>query len=267
MQPDKGLSQTEVKDVRVFDNDEFGKLRTVAGDGAVWLVAADVATALGYSSAKDLARTLDDDEKGRHLVPTIKGVQELIVINEAGFYKVVLQRKAGWIKDPERRAVVERFQRWVTHEVLPAIRRDGGYIASRDGESPEELMARALKVADATLRRQAAQIEEMRPKALFADAVSASDRSILVGDLAKILKQNGVDTGRQRLFAKLHEDGFLMWSHGVHMPTQRAMEMGLFEVKEHTGLKPDGSAWTSMTVCVTGRGQVYFVNRYCRGAA
>ena len=264
MQPNNGLSHTEVK---VFNREEFGDLRVVQMGGEPWFVAKDVARALGYRSTGELSRNLFDDEKGTQILRTPGGDQGFVVMSEGGFYHSVMQRRLSFVKDPARRSAVERFRRWVTHEVLPAIRRDGGYVAAVPGEGPEELMARALKVADATLRRQAAQIEEMRPKALFADAVSASDRSILVGDLAKILRQNGVDTGRQRLFSRLHEDGFLMWSRGAHMPTQRAMEMGLFEVKEHTGLKPDGSAWTSMTVCVTGRGQVYFVNRYCKGAA
>lgn len=255
MQPDKRLSHTEVK---VFNREEFGDLRVVQMDGEPWFVAKDVCNALEIGRQQDSTRYLDDDEKRECLVDTPGGRQKMACVSEPGLYRLVMK---------SRTPLAKRFQRWVTHEVLPAIRRDGGYVAAVPGEGPEELMARALKVADATLRRQAAQIEEMRPKALFADAVSASDRSILVGDLAKILRQNGVDTGRQRLFARLHEDGFLMWSRGAHMPTQRAMEMGLFEVKEHTGLKPDGSAWTSMTVCVTGRGQVYFVNRYCKGAA
>ncbi len=259
MQP-KGLSHTDVK---VFNSDEFGEVRTALVNGEPWFAIKDVAKILGYRSAYELARNLFDEEKGTQILRTPGGDQELMVMSEAGFYHSVMQRRSTFVKDPVRRETVERFQRWVTHDVLPSIRRDGGYMVARPDESPEELMARALKVADATMRRQAAQIEEMRPKALFADAVSASDRSILVGDLAKLLKQNGYDTGRQRLFATLHDDGFLMWSRGMHMPTQRAMEMGLFEVKEHTGVKPDGSAWTSLTVCVTGKGQVYFVNRYC----
>jgi anti-repressor protein len=148
--------------------------------------------------------------------------------------------------------------------VLPAIRKDGGYIASNAEDTPEQIMARAVLIAQKTIEKQQAQINEMKPKAFFAEAVSASSSSILVGELAKLLRQNGFETGQKRLFDLLRNEGYLMKSvSSKNMPTQKSMEMGLFEIKETTIATPNGSVRVTKTPKVTGKGQVYFVNRYC----
>ncbi len=245
--------------MQAFDNPEFGQLRVVQGeDGEPWFVASDVAKALGYRDAEKMTRRLDDDEKGTRSVGTPGGMQQMTVITEAGMYSAILGSKVEGAR---------RFKRWVTHEVLPSIRRNGGYVVARPDETPEQLLARALKLADATLREGDARIAELGPKALFADAVAASDGTCLVGELAKMLRQNGVEVGQNRLFALLREDGYLGKSgSNRNVPTQRAMEMGLFRIKETAITHSDGHVTINRTPKVTGRGQRYYVNRYCKGA-
>lgn len=248
-------------EVQVFSHNDFGSIQAVEVGGEPWFVAGPVAKALGYRMASDMTRRLDDDEKGTRSVRTPGGEQSVSVISEPGLYSAVLGSKL-----PSAKA----FRRWVTHEVIPSIRRHGLYATPQAAEAmladPDVMIGalQALKAERAKAAELAAANAEMAPKALFADAVAASDRCILVGDLAKLLKQNGYNTGQRRLFARLHEDGYLMWSAGKHMPTQRAMEQGLFKLKEHSGLKPDGSGWSTVTVTVTGKGQVHFINRYCK---
>lgn len=175
-------------------------------------------------------------------------------ISEAGFYKLVMKSRS-----PKAKA----FQRWVTHEVLPAIRRDGGYMAPRMDETPEETMARAVLIAQRTIERQTALIDEMRPKALFADAVAASDGTCLVGELAKMLTQAGFTVGQNRLFSMLREDGFLGKSgSNRNVPLQRYVEQGLFKIKESAVVHSDGHVSISRTTKVTGKGQRYFMERY-----
>ena len=238
--------------VRQFDNAQFGALRVVKDDqGEPWFVAKDVCDALNLTHTA--LRTLDDDEKGRQILPTPGGRQPMTVVNEPGIYRIIMRSTK-----PEAKA----FQRWVTHEVLPAIRRDGGYMVARD-ETPEETMARALLIAQSTIERQTAQIAELKPKALFADAVAASDGTCLIGELAKMLRQNGVDFGQNRLFEVLREQGFLGKSgSNRNVPTQRAMEMGLFRIKETAITHSDGHVTISRTPKVTGKGQVYFLKRF-----
>lgn len=244
-----------MNEVQVFDNEEFGSIRAIRDvDGEPTFVAKDVAKALGYRMASDMTRRLDEDEKGTRSVRTPGGDQEMAVITEAGLYAAVLGSKV-----PEAKA----FKRWVTHEVLPALRRDGGYMVERH-ESPEETMARAVLLAQTTIDRQKARIAELEPKALFADAVAASDGTCLVGELAKMLRQNGVEVGQNRLFAMLREDGYLgNVGNNRNVPTQRSMEMGLFRIKETAVTHSDGHVTINRTPKVTGKGQTYFVKRYC----
>lgn len=244
-----------MNEVQVFDNEQFGTIRAVRGvDGEPTFVAKDVAKTLGYRMASDMTRRLDDDEKGTRSVRTPGGDQEMAVITEAGLYAAVLGSKV-----PEAKA----FKRWVTHEVLPALRRDGGYMVERH-ESPEETMARAVLLAQQTIDRQKSRIAELEPKALFADAVAASDGTCLVGELAKMLRQNGVEVGQNRLFAMLREDGYLgNVGNNRNVPTQRSMEMGLFRIKETAVTHSDGHVTINRTPKVTGKGQTYFVKRYC----
>ena len=241
--------------MQVFKNDQFGTIRAMRGeDGEPMFIAGDVAKILGYGDATHMTRRLEDDEKGLHSVETPGGAQMANVINEPGLYSAILGSRV-----PEARA----FKRWVTHEVLPALRRDGGYMVARDDETPEETMARAVLLAQATIDRQKSRIAELEPKALFADAVAASDGTCLVGELAKMMRQNGVDVGQNRLFAMLREDGYLgNVGQNRNVPTQRAMDLGLFRIKETAVTHSDGHVTLSRTPKVTGKGQRYFLERY-----
>lgn len=250
-----------MSNLAVFDNREFGQIRAlVDSQGAPAFVAKDVCLALGIGKYRDAVSTIDDDERGSVLVDTPGGKQQMTTVTEPGFYKLVMRSRK-----PEAKA----FQRWVTHEVLPALRRDGGYMVARD-ETPEQTMARAVLLAQATIDRQKSRIagleaenEEMRPKALFADAVAASDGTCLVGEFAKMLRQNGVSIGQNRLFAMLREDGYLgKVGQNRNVPTQRSMELGLFRIKETAITHSDGHVTINRTPKLTGKGQRYFLERY-----
>lgn len=253
-----------------FENAQFGTIRTIANNGEPWFVAKDIAEILGYNNTAAMTRILFEDEKGMQILHTPGGDQSLTTLNEPGFYHAIMQRRSSWVKNDEARHRVEAFQRWVTHEVLPAIRRTGGYIAAKPDETSEEIMARALLVANDTMRRQKARIEgltaenaAMKPKALFADAVAASDGTCLVGELAKMLRQNGVDMGQNRLFGWLRENGWLGKSGcNRNVPTQKAMDMGLFRIKETAVTHSDGHVTVTRTPKVTGKGQAYFINKF-----
>ena len=242
-----------MNDIRLFDNPEFGQIHAFANsEGVPCFIAREVTDALALD--RTAVRKLDDDEKGVRLMHTLGGDQEVSTVTEPGFYKLVMRSRK-----PEAKA----FQRWVTHEVLPALRRDGGYMVARADETPEETMARALLLAQGTMERQKRRIAELEPKALFADAVAASDGTCLVGELAKMMRQNGVDVGQNRLFAMLREDGYLgNVGQNRNVPTQRAMDMGLFRIKETAVTHSDGHVTINRTPKVTGKGQVYFAKRY-----
>lgn len=245
-----------MNEIKVFNNAEFGKIRTLNRDGEPWFVGKDVATALGYKdSVNALKSHVSEEDKGGWRIATQYGEREAVIINESGLYSLILSSKLDSAK---------RFKRWVTAEVLPSIRKSGGYIAGQDEMSDTELLAKALLVAQRQIEQRNAQIAEMQPKALFADAVAASHTSILIGELAKILKQNGVDIGQNRLFETLRQQGYLIRRNGTdyNSPTQRAMELGLFEVKESTVGNPDGSVRVTRTTKVTGKGQQYFINKF-----
>lgn len=247
-----------MSDIKIFDNPEFGKIRTIDRDGEPWMVGVDVAKALGYATPRNaIASHVDEEDKTSALIRgTGSNYKSMaILINESGLYSLVLFSKLPTAK---------KFKRWVTNEVLPSIRKSGGYIAGQESMSDSELMAKALLVAKRQIDAKTAQIEEMTPKAVFADAVAASKTSILIGELAKILRQNGVeDMGQQRLFEWMRNNGFLIRRKATdrNMPTQRAIEQGLMEVKETTICHSDGHTSISKTPKVTGKGQVYFVNR------
>lgn len=243
-----------MNDIQVFKNDQFGQVRAARGkSGEPVFVAKDICAILDLGNPRSSIALLDDDEKGVHSVDTPGGKQQMTTVTEPGFYKLVMRSRK-----PEAKA----FQRWVTHDVLPALRRDGGYMVARD-ETPEQTMARAVLLAQATIDRQRDRIAELEPKALFADAVAASDGTCLVGELAKMMRQNGVEVGQRRLFARLREDGYLGKSgSNTNVPTQRAMEMGLFRIKETAVTHSDGHVTLSRTPKVTGKGQRYFIERY-----
>lgn len=258
-------------EISVYEGAGFGSVRAFEDGGEVWFVAADVAKALGYRDAADMTRTLDGDEKGYATMRTPGGDQRVSTINEYGLYRACVARKVGHIRDDAMRANVERFQRWITHEVIPSIRRHGAYVNPAGAETDEELIARALEAARAVIARREERIralesenEAMRPKAELGEAVSGSGDSILVGDLARLLRQNGCRwAGRTRLFQRLRGDGYLNSSKSgeKNAPNQRYLEMGLFEVSQRTFQRGD-RVETAFTTRVTPKGQAYFLKRY-----
>lgn len=244
--------------IKIFENPEFGKVRTALLSDEPMFCLGDVCKALGIAQASKVKERLS--EKGVHSIPTLTagGEQRLLYINESNLYKAIFH---------SRKESAERFTDWVTSEVLPSIRKSGGYIAGQEQMTDSELIAKALLVAQKQINERNAQIERMRPKEIFADAVAASHTSILIGELAKLLKQNGVKTGRRRLFTWMRDNGYLIkGGSSRNMPTQKGMELGLFEIKETTINNPDGSIRISRTTKVTGKGQQYFINKFLAGA-
>lgn len=253
-----------MSNIQIFENPEFGKVRTVDVNGEPWLVGKDIAEALGYKNAKDaLATHVDPEDKmqgdGVAICDPMGREQHPTVINESGLYSLVLSSKLPGAK---------KFKRWVTYEVLPSIRKNGGYIHGQETMSDTELIAKALLMSQKIIEEKQKVIERMAPKEIFADAVSASDSSILVGELAKILKQNGVDIGQNRLFEWLRKNGYLIkYGSAYNMPTQRSMDMGLMRIKETAVTHSDGHVTVNKTVKITGKGQEFFINLFLKKEA
>lgn len=253
-----------MNELQIFNNEEFGEVRMAEINGKPYFVATDVATALGYTNPR---KAISDHCKGvtKRDTPTSSGVQQMSYINEGDLYRLIMKSKLP---------SAEKFEKWVMEEVLPSIRKNGGYIAGQETLSDEELLSKALMVAQRKIDEknniiamQDSRIQGMIPKEIFADAVSASHTSILIGDLAKLICQNGVQIGQKRLFEWLRENNFLIKSGtSRNMPKQRYVEQGLFEVKESNIQNPDGSVRITKTTKVTGKGQVYFVNKFLKGA-
>lgn len=248
-----------MNDVTIF-NFDGADFRVIIRDGQPWFVAKDVLGVLDLNNVTNALRNLDEDERGLQILNTLGGPQEMTVITESGLYALIMRSNK-----PEAR----RFRKWVTSEVLPTIRKHGAYATPQTIESIISDPGNAIRLLQAlkeeqersaALRKQA---EIDAPKALFADAVSASDTCILVGELAKILRQNGVKIGQNRLFEQMRNDGWLMkFGDSRNMPTQKAMEMALFEIKERTIQNPDGSVRITKTTKITGKGQIYLTNYY-----
>lgn len=244
--------------IQFFHHEQFGNLRVVEKGDEPWFVAVDVCSALGLDRTS--TRRLDEDEKGVHLMHTPGGNQRLSVISFPGLLSLILG---------SRKKEAHEYKRWVTHEVLPSIHKHGGYLTPEKIEeallNPDTLIQLATNLKEERVKRKALEAENnaMKPKALFADAVAASHTSILIGDLAKLIKQNGVNIGQRRLFAWMRENGWLMkQGSSKNLPTQRGMEREFFEVKESTISNPDGSVRTTKTTKVTGKGQQYFINHF-----
>ena len=242
-----------MNEVQLF-NFENHEVRSLLINSEPWFVGKDVAEVLGYERADNAIRNhIDKEDKLTHQISASGQNRNMTIINESGLYSLVLSSKLPSAK---------KFKRWVTSEVLPALRKTGQYQVKK--LSGQELMAKALIEAQSVLAAKDKQIEEMKPKALFADAVATSHTSILVGELAKILKQNGIDMGQKRLFAWLRENGYLIKRKGTdyNMPTQKAMDLGLFEIKEGSYVNGSGANITTKTPKVTGKGQQYFINKF-----
>jgi anti-repressor protein len=234
-------------------------IRTLTIDGEPYFVGKDVAEILGYKNAsKALADHVDSEDKLNNETLSSLGQRGGWLVNESGLYSLILSSKLPSAK---------KFKRWVTSEVLPAIRKHGAYMTDAkafDVVNNKSGLADLLQQAADQLKRKDIQIAEMKPKALFADSVSASDSTILIGDLAKILKANGVDTGAKRLFQWLRDKSYLINRKGSdwNSPTQKSMNLGLFVIKESTHTQPDGTVRVTKTTKVTGKGQQYFVNKF-----
>lgn len=241
-----------------FNNPEFGTIRSTTINGEPWFVGKDVAQILGYSNTRDAIRIhVDEEDKTDGVVihDSIGREQTPALINESGLYSLILLSKM-----PKAR----QFKRWVTSEVLPSIRKNGGYIAGQETLTDDELLAKALEVAHRKIMERDRQIAMMKPKEIFADAVATSATSILIGDLAKILKGNGVEIGQKRLFQWLRDNGYLIKRQGsdYNSPTQKSMELKLMEIKETAVTCPDGSVRVTKTPKITGKGQQYFINKF-----
>ena len=242
-------------------NFQGNQLRTVMIDSEPFFVGKDAATAIGYKNFRDALKThVKPKYKRESRITTPFGTQTMTVISEPGLYQL-----AGESKLPS----ADPFQDWVYEKVLPSIRKHGAYMTPETIEkaiyNPDFIINLATKLKDEQAKTAAltADNETMKPKALFADAVATSHTSILIGDLAKLIRQNGVDIGQNRLFAWLREHGYLIGSGDRrNMPTQRAMDLGLFDIKERTFQNPDGSVRITKTTKVTGKGQQYFINKF-----
>lgn len=253
-----------MKKLEIFQNKSFGRIRTLAINNEPWFVGKDVAEMLGYAKPENaIANHVDEEDKNSTLIQGSGSnyKSKAIIINESGLYSLVLSSKLPSAKE---------FKRWITHEVIPAIRKHGAYMTEDTLEkaltSPDFLIQLATQLKEEKEKRLAAekQIEMDRPKTIFADAVSASHTSILVGEMAKILRGNGVEIGQKRFFDWLRENGYLIRRKGTdyNMPTQRAMELGLFEIKEGSYVNGSGVNIITKTPKITGKGQQYFVNKF-----
>lgn len=261
-----------MNEIQLFKNERFGEVRVAGTSEEPLFCLADICRILDLQVTPTKNRIKPDGVSLIKVIDSLGREQEATFISEQNLYKVIMRSD---------KPQAEPFQDWVCGEVLPSIRKSGGYIATKEDDTPEMIMARAILVANETITRQKKQIEEQQrqieqkdekiaqdaPKVLFADAVSTSKRSCLVAELAKILQQNGVNIGQNRLFDWMRKNGYLC-SKGQYynQPTQRAQEMGLFELKKTTINKPDGSVLVSTTTVVTGRGQIYFLNKFIKTA-
>lgn len=251
-------------EIKVFSNEEFGSIRRVEVNGEFWLVGKDVAQALGYAKPENALSTHVDDED--ETTTLVQGTgsnykSKATVINESGLYSLVLSSKLPSAK---------KFKRWVTSEVLPSVRKHGAYMTPEALEAailnPDYLLKVATALKEETDKRKAleSKVQADAPKVLFADSVAASTSTILIGELAKILRQNGVDMGEKRLFQWMRENGYLVKRNGSdqNMPTQMSMELGILKVKETVVCHSDGHTSISKTPKVTGKGQTYFLNKF-----
>lgn len=245
--------------IKEFTDERFGTIRTTVIEEEPWFVGKDIATILGYADPnKAIAMHVDEEDKLNDKMASSLGQRGGWFINESGLYSLILSSKLPTAK---------KFKHWVTSDVLPQIRRHGAYMTDEkayDVTHNSDGLANLLQQAAEQLRQKDIEIERMRPKEIFSDAITASKTSILIGDLAKILKGNGIDIGQKRLFKWMRENGYLIKGNRSdrNMPTQRSMEMKLFEVKESSYISGDGVNHITKTPKVTGKGQKYFINKF-----
>lgn len=246
------------------------EVRTVTIDNEPYFVGKDVAEILGYTNSKDALKNHVDSDDKQILQRSQNATLEipnrgLTIINESGVYNLIFAA-AKQSANPEIKEKAQKFKRWVTSEVLPTIRKHGMYATDELLDNPDFAIATLQKLKEEREAKKLleAQIEADRPKVLFADAVSASKSSCLIGELAKILKQNGIDIGQNKLFQWLRANGYLISRRGEswNQPTQKSMQLGLFELKKTAINHSDGHTTTNVIPKVTGKGQQYFINKF-----
>ena len=247
--------------LKIYENAEFGQIRTVEINGEPWFIAKDITQSLGFGNPRQaISSHVDEEDKGVTIMDTLGGPQEMTIINESGMYSLILGSRIESAK---------RFKNWITSEVIPSIRKTGSYnLPQTYADALRELANKAEEAERLALvnRKLEEQNLRMRPKEIFADAVATSKTSILVGELAKLITQNGVQIGQNRMFKWLRENGYLMSSGtSCNMPKQRYVEQGLFEIKESNIQNADGSVRITRTTKVTGKGQQYFINKFLKG--
>lgn len=245
-----------MNEIMTFNNMEFGKIRTIEKDGEPWFLGRDITEALGYQNgSRDIDRHVDREDITTEQIVLSGQRREVILINESGLYSLIMGSRLPNAK---------KFKRWVTSEVLPQIRKTGGYhLPQTYSEALRALAEKAEQNEKLKLEN-----ERMRPKEIFADAVAASRTSILIGELAKLITQNGYEIGQTRLFTWLREHGYLIKDGSSrNMPMQRYVQQGLFEIKESNVQNPDGSVRITKTTKVTGKGQQYFINKFLGNAS
>ena len=241
-----------MNELQVFNNAMFGDVRIILQNDEPWFVAKDVCECLEISNSRQALSRLDTDEKTDVILNDGSQNRKMNIVNEYGLYSLVLS---------SRKPEAKEFKRWITHEVLPSLRKYGTYSMDIPRTLPDALKAYASEIE--AHNKTKALLEEQKPKVVFADAVNASHTSILVGELAKLLRQNGYSISQNRLFERLRNDGYLIKSgSSKNVPTQKSMDMKLFEIKETTIVNSDGTLRITKTPKVTGKGQIYFINRF-----
>lgn len=246
-----------MNEIKIFENQEFGKVRALEIDGKPYFCGSDIAEALGYKRPND-AIAQHCRATVKHRTPISGKIQEVNYIPEGDVYRLIVRSKLP---------SAEKFEKWVFDEVLPSIRQTGGYQMTMP--QGKELLALAVLEAQKTIEAQNKDIERMKPKEIFSDAVAASSTTILIGELAKLLRQNGIDIGQNRLFSWLRENGYLIRQKGsaYNTPTQRSADLGILTTKETVIVRSDGSTEVKKTVKVTGKGQQYFINKFLKAAS
>lgn len=250
-----------MNDVTIFRKDEFGAVRAVTLEGEPWFVAADVCRALGLGNSSDVIKRLDEDERTLVSIEGASNGLPVNAVNEPGLYALILGSRK-----PEAKA----FKRWITHEVIPSIRKTGGYIAGQETMDDDQLLANALMVAQRKIAERNKQLKAANtkiqadaPKVLFAETVEKAEGDILVRQLAKLMVQRGYDTGEKRLYDLLRRDGFVIKANAKdqNAPTQRSVDMGLMRSIERTVSSAE-KTFVSSTTVITPKGQIYFLNKY-----
>lgn len=255
-----------MNEIVIFENPEFGKVRVISVEDKPYFCGTDVAKALGYAIP---TKAVNTHCKGVSKIetPTRGGKQEMIFIPESDVYRLVMRSKL-----PD----AEQFQDWVVEEVLPSIRKSGGYISGQEQMSDLELVSKAFLVVnrqleernktialqDQEIEKQKKKIEKLEPKAKFADAIGSADNCISVGEMAKLLCQNGFQTGQRRLFDRLRNEGYIMRNaQGRYIPMQMSMNLGIMRIEESLWVF-DNKAISIPTIRITPKGKQYFINRY-----